>query len=74
MIARIVVESWTLWIGLLTIHGDGVGGEVDQLWLKAGPLDRSTYSPWVHGDGFVGEVDQLWVKAGPLVRPTYRPW
>ena len=42
--------------------------------LKAGPLDRSTYSLWVHGDGVVVEVDQLWVKAGPLDRSTYSPW
>ena len=49
-------------------------GAVDQLWLKAGPLERSTYSPWVHGDGVVGEVDQLRVKASSLERSTYCQW
>ena len=72
VIARIVVESWTLWRGLHTIHGDGVVGEIDQLWGES----------WSSGEAYLPSMGMgLWVrltscgvKAGPLERSTYRPW
>ena len=77
VIARIVVESWTLWRGLRSAHGDGVVGGWG--WPAVGwklVLWRGLLT--VHGSMVLGlwvdVVDLLRMKASPLERPTFRPW